>query len=498
MISPMPEVRRQGLALLLISFAQFMVVLDFSIVNVALPSIQKDLGFSTQNLQWVISAYALTLGGLLLLGGRLADLYGQRRLFSIGLVLFSLASFTGGLAPSSTFLILARVIQGIGAALLAPSSLSLIATTFAEGEPRNKAFGLVNAVASAGFAAGAIFGGLLTAGLGWRWVMFVNVPLGVVTLILTPFVLQKSQVQIGQRRVDVLGALTVTGGLIALVYALSQASDAGWLSLQTLGVFALALVLLATFVMIERHSSSPLVRLGIFRQRNVTGANIVNALATGAFDTLVFILTLYMQRVLGYSALETGLAFLPMAIILLIGSNIVAQIVTRVGVRPILISGVIGLVVGLLLLTGLTANGTYAQGLLPGIIIVSLGMGPTFSMILIAATAGVNDNEQGLASGLFSTTEQVGAGIVLAIAVAASSTHTAALLQQGEQNEKVAITGGLQYALFVCVVSTLLALLTVIVVIREKKHISASREPVSFSVDVKKDVRQPLACAECL
>ncbi len=482
MISPAQEARRKGLALMLISIAQFMVVLDFSIVNVALPSIQKDLGFSTQNLQWVISAYALTLGGLLLLGGRLADLYGQRRIFSIGLVLFSLASFAGGLAPSSTMLILARVMQGIGAALLAPAALSLIATTFAEGEPRNKAFGLVNAVASAGFAAGAILGGLLTAGPGWRWVMFVNAPLGVATIILTPFVLPKSPASVEQRRIDILGALTVTSGLVALVYALSQGSDAGWLSPQTLGLFALTLVLLAAFVRIERRSSSPLVRLGIFRQRNVTGANIVNALATGAFDTLVFILTLYMQRVLGYSALETGLAFLPMAILLLIASNIAAQIVTHVGVRSLLLGGVIGLIVGLLLLTGLTANGTYMQSLLPGIIVVSLGMGPTFSMILIAATAGVSDNEQGLASGLFNTTEQIGASLVLAIAVAASSSHIAALFQQGEQNEKVAITGGLQYALFVCVISVLLALLTVIVVMREKKRTSTSRELASFSV----------------
>ncbi|MBA2682662.1 MAG: MFS transporter [Ktedonobacteraceae bacterium] len=486
--------RRQGLALLLISIAQFMVVLDFSIVNVALPSIQKDLGFSTQNLQWVISAYALTLGGLLLLGGRLADLYGQRRLFSIGLVLFSLASFAGGLAPSSTVLILARVMQGLGAALLAPSALSLIATTFAEGEQRNKAFGLVNAVASVGFAAGAILGGLLTAGPGWRWVMFVNVPLGVATIILTPFVLQESRAQRGQRRVDVLGALTVTGGLVALVYALSQ----GWLSFQTLGLFALAIVLLATFVMIEKRSSSPLVRLAIFRQRNVTGANIVNALATGSFDTLVFVLTLYMQRVLGYSALETGLAFLPMAMMLLITSNAAARIITRVGIKPLLIGGVITLVVGLLLLTGLTANGTYMQSLLPGIIVVSLGMGPTFSTIIIAATAGVSDNEQGLASGLFNTTEQIGASLMLAIAVAASSSHMAALFQQGEQNEKVAIAGGLQYALFACVISVLLALLTVIFVIREKKRTSASRELASSSANVKNDVLQPLACVECL
>ena len=295
-----------------------------------------------------------------------------------------------------------------------------------------------------------------------------------------------------------MGALTVTGGLVALVYALTQGNDAGWLSLQTLGLFALAIVLLVAFVRIERRSSFSLVRLGIFRQRNVTGANIVNALATGAFDTLVFILTLYMQRVLGYSALETGLAFLPIAILLLIASNIAAQLVTRIGVRLLLLGGVVGLGVGLLLLTGLTANGTYIQSLLLGIIVVSLGMRPAFSMILIAATTGVSENEQGLASGLFNTTEQIGASFVLAIAVAASSSRIAALFQQGEQNEKVALTGGLQYALFVCVISAFLALLVVIVVIREKKRISASKELTSTLVNAKKDVMQPLACTESL
>ncbi len=489
MTYPTQEARRQGLALLLLSIAQFMVVLDFSIINVALPSIQKDLGFSTQSLQWVVSAYALTLGGLLLLGGRLADLYGQRRLFSIGVILFSFASLAGGLASSGTFLILARVIQGIGAALLAPSALSLVATTFAEGEPRNKAFGLVNAVASAAFAAGAILGGLLTAGLGWHWVMFVNVPLGVATMILTPFVLQKSRVQREQQHIDVLGTLTVTGGLVALVYALSQGNDVGWLSLQTLGVFALAAVLLVTFIMIERRSSSPLVRLGIFRQQNVAGANIVNALVIGSFDTVVFILTLYMQRVLDYSALETGLAFVPMALLLLITSNIVAQIAMRVGIRRLLIGGVTGFVVGLLLLTGLTAHGTYIHSLLLGIIVVSLGTGTTFSIILIAATAGVSDSEQGLASALFNTTEQIGASIVLALAVAASSVQTTTLFQHGEQNKKEVFTSGLHSALVVCIVSALLAFLAVFVLIR-KKHTSTSREMPKSSVDMKKDVLQ--------
>lgn len=476
MTSPTQEARRQGLALALLCVAEFMVVLDFSIVNVALPSMQKDLGFSTQNLQWVVSAYSLTLGGFLLLGGRMADLYGRRLLFIVGLTLFSLASLAGGLAPTGALLILARAVQGLGAALVAPTALSLITTTFAEGAPRNKAFGLVGALASAGFAVGAILGGLLTAGPGWRWVMFVNVPIGIAAVIVTPIVLRESRAEMEQRRIDVLGALTVTGGLVALVYALSHGNDVGWLSLQTLGLLTLALVLLATFVAIESRSAYPLVRLSIFRQRTVTGANIVSALAPGAFGAVVFVLTLYMQKVLGYSALSTGLAFLPMAAVILIVSNVVSRLVTRVGVKPFLVGGIACLALGLLLLTQITVNGNYVGTLLPGILVVSLGMGPTFATMVIAATAGVSDNEQGLASGLFNTTQQVGSGLVLAIAVAVSSARTTTLLQQGEHASKVAITAGLQYALYASVGVALLALFAALVVIREKKYTPAFNE----------------------
>jgi EmrB/QacA subfamily drug resistance transporter len=468
------ETRRQGLALVLLCIAQFMAVLDFSIVNVALPSIQNDLGFSTQNLQWVVSAYSLTLGGFLLLGGRLADLYGRRLLFILGLSLFSLASLAGGFALSATWLIICRAIQGLGAALLAPSSLSLITTTFAEGSARNKAFGVVGALASAGFAAGAILGGLLTAGPGWRWVMFVNVPLGIAAVIATPFLLRESRAEVEHRRVDVLGAITVTVGLIALVYALSHGNDVGWLSLQTLGLLALALVLLVAFVAIEMRSSSPLIRLGIFRQRTVTGANLVSMLAPGAFGAVVFVLTLYMQRVLGYSALETGLAFLPMAAVILVVSNVVSRMVARVGVKPFLVGGITGLVIGLLLLTDITADGNYVGTLLPGILVVSIGMGPTFATMVIAATAGVSDNEQGLASGLFTTTQQVGSGLVLAIAVAVSSAHTAIVLQHGEKSNAVAVTAGLQYALYTCAGIAVLAALAALFVIRERKYVPAT------------------------
>jgi EmrB/QacA subfamily drug resistance transporter len=261
--------------------AQFMVVLDFSIVNIALPSMQKDLGLSTQNLQWIISAYSLTFGGFLLLGGRMGDLYGRRKLFMVGLFLFSVSSLAGGLAISGVWLIISRGIQGLGAALVAPTVLSLITTTFAEGSERNNAFGMVGAMASLGFAAGAILGGFLTAGPGWRWVMFVNVPIGFVLLILTPFLLPESRAYSGPRRIDVLGAILVTSGLVALVYALAEGNTLGWTSLATLGLLAAAVVLLAAFIFVETRSADPLVRLSLFKRRTITGANLISFLAPG-------------------------------------------------------------------------------------------------------------------------------------------------------------------------------------------------------------------------
>jgi EmrB/QacA subfamily drug resistance transporter len=473
------EARRKGLALALLCTAQFMVVLDFSIVNVALPSIQRDLGFTTQNLQWVISAYSLTLGGLLLLGGRLGDLYGRRFLFILGLALFSFASLAGGLAPSGLWLIGARAVQGIGAALVAPTSLSLISTTFAEGAERNKAFGVVGSVASAGFAAGAILGGLLTSTLGWRWVMFVNVPIGVLAMVVTPLVLQEHRVQDGQRRVDVAGAFTVTTGILALVYALSQGNTTGWLSFQTLGLLVLAVILLTAFVIIEARAPAPLVRLSIFRLRTVTGANLVTLLAPGVFGALVFILTLYMQKVLDYSAITAGFAFLPLAAIILLISNIVPRFVTRIGVKPFLVGGLAIFFVGILLLTQISAHGNYLTALLPGLIVISLGMGPVFSTMVIAATDGVSDDEQGLASGLFNTSLQVGSGLVLAIVVAVSSARTLALLQAGGSTGQVATTAGLQSALFVCAGFAVLAGLVAFFAVRPTKKSGSPKDIVA-------------------
>ncbi len=464
MSSNTQKARRRGFALALLSAAQFMVVLDFSIVNIALPSIQRDLGLSTPDLQWIVTAYSLTFGGFLLLGGRMSDLYGRRRLLLIGLAVFSLASLAGGLSPSGLFLIASRAVQGLGAALVAPTSISLVTTTFAEGPERNKAFGVIGALASAGFAAGAILGGLLTAGPGWRWVMFVNVPIGIAAFILTPILIDESRAQLKDRRLDILGAVTVTAGLIALVYGLTQGNVVGWLTLQTLGLIVLAVALLVTFVIIELRSPFPLVRLGIFRIRTVTGANLVTLIAPGVFGSIVFLLTLYMQKVLGYSALLTGLAFLPLAGMVLITSNVASRLVTRLGVKPFLVGGMIVLVIGILLLTGMSPSGTFVGTLLPGTLVVALGMGPIFATMVIAATAGVSNDEQGLASGLFNTTLQVGSGLCLAIVSAVSTARTASL---GAHGGLSALTDGFRYALYVCVGFAILGIFAALFGIRE-------------------------------
>jgi EmrB/QacA subfamily drug resistance transporter len=461
------EKRRRGFVLALLCVAQFMVVLDFSIVNIALPSMQKDLGLSTQNLQWIVSAYSLTFGGFLMLGGRMGDLYGRRKLFMLGLLLFSLSSLAGGLAFSGIWLITTRAIQGLGAALIAPSCLSLITVTFAEGEERNKAFGMIGSIASFGFAAGAILGGFLTAGPGWRWVMFVNVPIGCVAFALAPFLLAESRVQSEKRQLDVPGAVLITAAVVALVYALAQGNQWGWISPSILALLALSVILLAIFVLVELRAPSPLMDLSIFRQRTVTGANLINLLAPSSFGAFVFVLTLYMQKVLGYSAIEMGLAFLPLALVILVFSNASSRLVMRLGARRLLITGLIITVIGFLLFLGLSATGAYASTLLPGLLVIGLGMGCVFSTVVIVATDGVSDEQQGLVSGLFNTTMQVGSGLALAIIVAISSGRTVVLLQ-GKEAMKVALTGGTLSALIACAAFDALAVLVAIFVLRGK------------------------------
>ena len=458
--------RRALFVLILLSSAQFMIALDFSIVNVALPAIQHDLGFTTQNLQWVVSAYSLTFGGFLLLSGRIGDLFGRRRLLLVGLVLFAFASFMGGIAQSALWLILARAVQGLGGAIISPTSFSLITTTFHEGPARNKALGVVGAVGSSGFAAGAVLSGLLTAGPGWRWIFFVNVPVAIAAILLTLLLLKETEKVQGQRQVDVLGAITSTLGLVALVYALAQGDQVGWGSAQTLLLFAGAIALLVTFVSIEAHVKVPLIRLSIFRLRTLTGANLISLLAQGAFAAMVFIVTLYMQEVLGYAPLTTGIAFLPMAIVFIVVSNGVAWFVPRFGVRRLLIAGMFVMALGLLLLTRISVENSYWTTILPGMLVVSLGIGPSFTVMAIAGTSGVSDHEQGLAFGLLNTTEQVGSGLVLAIVAVMAAAQTTALQHIQGISAKVALVGGFQYAFLASAIFAILAALVAIFVIR--------------------------------
>ena len=405
--------RRKWLALALLSAVQFMVVLDIAIVNVALPSIKIDLGFSQDNLQWVISAYALTFGGFLLLGGRAADLLGRRRLFFVGLIVFTLASLLAGFAWSEASLITARTVQGLGAAIITPSALSILSTTFVEGRERNIALGVWGAVGGFGAAAGVLLGGILTETLGWEWIFFLNVPVGAIAFVLTPTLLAESR-DAHVKSFDAAGAVLVTGGLSSLVYAITQAGQSGWLGGRTIGFFVLAAALLVGFAAWEQRHPEPLMRFGILRIRTVTGANVAGFILGTATFSMFLMLTLYMQQVLGYSAMQTGVAYLAVAGTAILWSAVAAQLVTRVGVKRVLVVGMIALTGGVLYFTQVSVGGSYVSDLLPGFLLVGLGLGFSFVPISIAALAGVQPAEAGLASGLINTSQQIGGALGIA------------------------------------------------------------------------------------
>src|ERR671936_223363 len=417
--------QRKWLALALLLGVQFMVVLDIAIVNVALPSIQKDLGFSERNLQWVVSAYALLFGGLLLLGGRVADLLGRRRLFIGGLVVFTTASLISGLAWSEAVLIGARALQGFGAALITPAALSILTTTFTEGKERNTALGAWGAVGAFGAVAGVLLGGVLTSALSWHWIFYVNVPVGILGLVLAPLFLTESR-DAHARSYDIPGAALVTGGLVTLVYAITQANSYGWGSLTTIGLFAGSVALLAAFVGWELRTAEPLMRFGILRLRTVSGANVAGLVMGTAMFGMFLMLTLYMQQVLHYSAMKTGVAYLAVAATAIVWSALAAQLVTRVGVKPVLVAGMTALSAGLLYFTQVSVGGTYLGDLLPGFLLISIGIGFSFVPISIAALAGVQPAEAGLASGLINTSQQIGGalGIAALTSIATSTTNT--------------------------------------------------------------------------
>jgi EmrB/QacA subfamily drug resistance transporter len=426
--SPGGRSTNRWLILVIACLAQFMVVLDATVVNVALPSIQKGLHFSPSSLQWVVNAYTLIFGGFLLLGGRAGDLLGRKRLFVAGVALFSAASLLNGLAQTSGMLIVGRGLQGLGGALLSPAALSIITTTFTEQSERTKALGVWSAIAAGGGAVGLILGGALTQLASWEWIFIVNVPVGIATLLATLRYIPESRADVEHRTFDLAGAITVTGGLVVLVYAIVKAQSYGWGSSRTVGLIAVALVLLAAFVAIERRSKAPLIRLSIFRVKTLTVANVVLLLVASGLFGMFFFASLYVQEILGYSPLKAGLAFLPVTFGIAIGAGIAQQLIKRVGIRNVAVVGIGLATVGLVLLAGIPVHGTYAADLLPGLLPMSIGMGLTFVPITLMATGGVGENDAGLASGLFNTAQQVGGSLGLAILSTLAATRTTNLL----------------------------------------------------------------------
>jgi EmrB/QacA subfamily drug resistance transporter len=406
---------RRWLALALLAAAQFIVVLDASIVNVALPSIGRDLHFAQEDLSWVINAYTLFFGGFLLLGGRLADLLGRRTIFMAGLLVFALASLAGGLAQSDLWLIIARAVQGLGAALLSPAALSIVTTTFSEGAERNKALGVWGAVAGSGGAAGVLLGGVLTDALSWEWVLFVNVPIGLGVAVLAPMLLANSRSDAEHRTFDIAGAVSVTAGLSLLVYALVDAQSAGWGSTQTIGLLAAAVVLLGAFVAIEARTRGALLPLGIFRLRTLSASNGVGLLIGMSLFSMFFFLSLYMQQVLGYDAMKSGLSYLPLALTIIVAAGAASQIATRLGFKPVLMGGMALVAIGLVWLSRVPVDGSYLADLLGPMIVVGAGLGFAFVPVTIGAVAGTKPHEAGLASGLINTSQQVGGALGVAL-----------------------------------------------------------------------------------
>jgi EmrB/QacA subfamily drug resistance transporter len=462
-MSPYEDPKRWK-ALAVLGIAYLMVVLDVSIVNVALPSIQKELNFSTENLQWVVSAYALTFGGFLLLGGRVGDLLGRRWLFMVGLGAFALFSLACGLAQSSGMLIAFRALQGLAGAILSPSVFSIVSVTFREGSERNKALGILGAIAGSGAAIGVLAGGVLTEYAGWEWIFFVNVPIGLAALFLVPLFVRESRADDMLRHFDTAGAVTVTASLMLLVYGLTQSTNIGWSSPRTIGVLVASVVLLAAFIVIEMRSRSPLVPLGFFRRRTPTGANIVGfGLGTMIFG-MFFLLSLYMQQVLGFSALRTGVGYLAVALTAVAASGLAQGLVTKLGVKPVLLTGLLLLGGGLAYFTQVSVDGSYVGDLLPGFLLIGVGLGFSFVPVSIAALAGVTGRDAGLASGLINTSQQIGGALGLAILTTIATTHTENLAKAGEP-APLALTKGFSLAFWagvgfaaISVIATLIAL----------------------------------------
>jgi EmrB/QacA subfamily drug resistance transporter len=466
-----------GLILALVGAAQFMVVLDISIVNVALPAIREDLAFSLSGLQWVVNAYTITFGGLLLLGGRASDLLGRRRMFITGILVFALASLAGAVAPNAALLVVARAAQGVGGAIVAPSTLAVLMTTFHEGPERQRALGVWGAMTAGGGSAGAILGGILTDWLDWRWIFLVNVPVGIVIA----WEARRSLAPDGERAADaparsfdLLGALTVTGGLVVAVFAIVRTTTEGWASLQTIGSLAVAVLLLGAFVVIEsRVASQPLVPLRIFESRLLTGANILILLLSAAMFAMWYFVSLYLQQVLGYSPIKAGLAFLPMTFTIAAGSMRAAVIVRRFGIRTTLLTGFVLATAGLALFGRIHAGGDYLTDVLPPSVLVSLGMGLCMVPLTTTAVAGVAHREAGLASGLLNVSRLFGGALGLALLVAIAEAHTSDLLTHPGTSAAAATADGFGRAFLVASGIALVGALAVLPLVGRVRPVEA-------------------------
>jgi len=443
------EGRRRWLALVVLCLGDLMIVLDTTIVNVALPSIRADLGFSETSLAWVVNAYLLTFGGFLLLGGRLGDLYGHRRLFLVGISLFTGASICCGLAGSQGFLVGARAVQGLGGAVVSAVALSLIMTLFTEPADRAKAMGVFGFVAAGGGSIGVLLGGVLTDTLDWHWIFLVNVPIGIAVFALTLMLLPADRGAAGAGRLDVAGAVTVTASLMLAVYAIVNGNDAGWTSARTLGLLAAAAALLATFLAIEARVASPLVPLGLFRKRNIAVSNAVGVLWAAAMFAWFFLSALYLQLVLGYSPLEVGLAFLPANLIMgAFSLGLSAKIVMRFGIRGPLAVGLGLSALGLLLFARAPVDGSVAVDVIPSMVLLGLGAGIAFNPMLLAAMSDVDPSEAGLASGVVNTSFMMGGALGLAVLASLAASRTSSLLASGDSTLE-ALTGGYHAAFLV-------------------------------------------------
>jgi len=471
--------RWRAFALLAVSF--FMTIIDLTIVNVSLPTIGRDLHFSATGLQWVVTAYALTFGGFMLLGGRAADLLGRRRILMVGLLLFTAASLGAALSTGETSLIAARAVQGLGAAMMLPAALSIVMNMFAEGAERNKALGIWGGLGAGGATVGVIAGGFLTRYAGWQYIFYLNVPIGAAALVLAPRIVPDSRLATTRRRFDALGAIAGTSGLVLLVDAISQAPQYGWGATRTVALLAASAVLLAAFVVIEARTKEPVLPLSIFRLRTLAGANVAGLLLGGSFFAFIFVGTLYMQQVLHYSALQTGLAWLAASLTSVALAGISQALVTRGGAKVVMAIGMTLIGAGVLWATQVPVHGHFLANLAGPFVLAGAGTAFAFIPISIAALAGVSEHQAGLASGLLNTSQQLGGAIGIAIASSLAASHTQTLVHAGN-SAPAALTGGFQQALWVLGVIALLAVPTIFALVR--------RDELSDAV-AKTTIREP-------